>query len=96
MPTYAISAKRSVQKALATVPKRQRERLITAIGGLEEDPRPEGFKTLDSRKKVYRIRVGDYRVIYQVRDAELVVLVVTVGDRREVYRRLQERIKRLE
>jgi mRNA interferase RelE/StbE len=59
---------------------------------LEEDPRPHGAETLESKEKLYRIRVGpgkNYRAIYQIRDDILVVLVVKVGDRKEVYRRLK-------
>ena len=57
--------------------------------GLATEPRPEGCTKLKARRDLYRVRVGDYRVIYEVRDEELLVVVVMVGHRREVYERLQ-------
>ena len=59
---------------------------------LEDNPRPQGVEKLESKEKLYRLYVGpgkDYRVIYQIRDEVLVVLVVRVGDRKEVYRNLK-------
>ena len=58
--------------------------------------RVHGHKTLDAKTKVYRVRVGEYRVIYQVRDAQLVVLVVRIANRRDVYDRLQTLLKSLD
>jgi mRNA interferase RelE/StbE len=96
MASYTVSVERKALKALGQIAVRPRQRIIRAIDALAVAPRPEGCKTLDSRKKVYRIRVGDYRVVYQVRDAELRVLVVALGNRREVYRQIREMISRLE
>jgi mRNA interferase RelE/StbE len=62
-------------------------RLRTAIDSLEREARPTGCVKLAGLPDLYRIRVGDYRVIYQVKDTELVVLVLSIGHRREVYRR---------
>jgi mRNA interferase RelE/StbE len=59
---------------------------------LEDNPRPQGVERLEAKEKLYRLYVGpgkDYRVIYQIRDEVLVVLVVRVGDRKEVYRNLK-------
>jgi mRNA interferase RelE/StbE len=59
---------------------------------LEDNPRPQGVQRLEDKEKLYRLYVGpgkDYRVIYQIRDEVLVVLVVRVGDRKEVYRNLE-------
>jgi mRNA interferase RelE/StbE len=53
---------------------------------LEITPRPEGVKKLEGEKDLYRLRVGDYRIIYTIRDRELIVLVLKVGHRREVCR----------
>ena len=66
-----------------TVPERRR--LDESIDSLQDDPRPDGREKLTGRDNRYRIRVGDYRVIYEVEDRELRVLVVIVGHRREVY-----------
>jgi mRNA interferase RelE/StbE len=59
---------------------------------LEEDPRPHGVGKMETKEKLYRIYVGpgkNYRVIYQIRDEVLLVIVVKVGDRKEVYRRVK-------
>ena len=65
-----------------------RRRLRPRIDALAENPRPHGVETLEGEKGLYRIRVGDYRIIYQIRDNALVVLVVRIGHRRDVYRKL--------
>ena len=62
-------------------------RLEEAITGLGDEPRPQGARRLQGVEDLYRIRVGDYRVIYQIRDKAVVVLVVKIGHRREVYGR---------
>ena len=61
-------------------------RLVAAMRGLASQPRPPGCDKLVGPGDLYRIRVGDYRIVYQVRDEVLVVLVVKIGHRREVYR----------
>ena len=69
-----------------------RSRILQDIRGLEEEPRPRGVEKLEARDKLYRIYVGpgkNYRAIYQIRDEVLLVLVVKVGDRKDVYRRLK-------
>jgi mRNA interferase RelE/StbE len=66
-------------KSLAT-------RLVVAMRGLATDPRPPGCEKLAGVADLFRIRVGDYRIIYHIRDEALLVLVVKIGHRREVYR----------
>ena len=61
-------------------------RLVAAMRGLAGQPRPPGCDKLVGLEDLYRIRVGDYRIVYQVRDEVLLVLVVKIGHRREVYR----------
>ena len=63
------------------------QRLRGQIDRLAENPRPRGCEKLVGGDSLYRIRVGDYRIVYQVRDRVLVVLVVRIGHRRDVYRR---------
>lgn len=70
---------------MAALPARTRRQLTRVWSALHEDPRPTGSVKL-AGTELWRIRVGDYRVIYEVRDAILVVLVIKVGHRREVYR----------
>ena len=64
-------------------------RLRRRIDSLAENPRPQGIKKLEGEEDLYRLRVGDYRIIYQIQEKRLIVLVVGVGHRAEVYRGLQ-------
>lgn len=82
---YAVQLAPSVKKQLKRLGKTQAERLTVAIYLLGEDPRPAGCKRLTGRD-AYRVRVGDYRIIYEVHDGVLQVLVLRVGHRREVYK----------
>ena len=82
---YALSIRRGAQKNLLALSASEQERVIAAIRKLAHNPRPAGVKKLSGRE-AWRIRVGDYRVIYEINDNELTVLVVDVGHRREIYR----------
>jgi mRNA interferase RelE/StbE len=82
---YQILIQRSAQKDLSRIASLFRDRIIQAIRELENNPRPTGAKKLTGRK-AWRIRVNDYRVIYEIYDDKLIVLVITIGHRREVYR----------
>jgi len=84
---YQIEIKRSAAKEIAALPKRDQRRVVSAIEALATDPRPEAARKLTNSENTYRIRVGDYRVVYQVVDEILTVLVVRVGHRKNVYRR---------
>ena len=83
--TYAVEILRAAQKQLAKLDRQAQSRAIESIRGLAADPRPPGCKKLSGRP-AWRIRVGSYRVLYEIHDARLVVLVVSVGDRKDVYR----------
>ena len=82
---YRILIKESALKALKRVAPPMRARLWEAVSGLAEDPWPPGSARLAGEKKLWRLRVGDYRVLYQIRDEDLVVLVVRVGHRGRIY-----------
>jgi mRNA interferase RelE/StbE len=83
--TYSVSILRSAEKSLAALPPVIQDRLIAAIRRLVACPRPPGVKKLAGRE-AWRIRVGVYRVIYEIADADLTILVVEIGHRRELYR----------
>lgn len=85
MTTYTIRIARRAQKALNAIETRQRRRIEQAIADLATDPRPAGVKRLQG-VDAYRIRVGDYRVVYDVEDAVRIVSVTNVGHRRSIYR----------
>lgn len=74
------------RKQLSAIDKPHRRRILAKIETLAEDPRPPGALMLTGRHGDYRIRVGDYRVIYTVADTQLIVLVIDIGHRRDIYR----------
>ncbi|MEH2414760.1 MAG: type II toxin-antitoxin system RelE/ParE family toxin [Nostoc sp.] len=76
-------------KQLKKLPTDIRERIDLKIQDLAVEPRPDGVKKLESELSLYRIKVGDYRVIYQIQDDALLVSVVKAKHRREVYRQEQ-------
>lgn len=84
---YALLIMASAAKELEAIdgaPTRQR--IIDAIQTLVVDPRPSASKKLASREAAYRLRVGDYRIVYTVNDSEIIVEIIKIGHRREVYR----------
>jgi mRNA interferase RelE/StbE len=84
---YRLALKASAAKELEAVePKRLRQRLVAAIAGLADNPRPAGCEKLAGAEDAYRIRHGDYRAVYTIDDKARVALLVKVGHRREVYR----------
>ena len=86
MAKYRIEFKPSVWKDLDEIPKADRRRILKRIEKLSGDPRPAGSKKLAGSER-YRVRQGVYRILYSIEDEQLVVVVVKVGHRREVYQR---------
>ncbi len=82
---YSIQIDADAWRDLMKLPESLQETLFNAIYRLELAPRPSGCKTLQGGDGLYRIRVGDYRIIYEIQDAKLVVVVVKVGHRSKVY-----------
>ena len=86
MAKYRVTIKRSAVKEIEAIPqKKERQRIIRRIGQLADNPRPPGSKQLSGHDR-YRIRQGVYRIVYAVDDIEIVVVVVKVGHRKDVYR----------
>lgn len=85
MASYSVQIKRSAAKEIEALPLRHRRRVVAKIKGLANNPRPVGSEKLTDQEK-YRLRQGDYRILYEIRDDELIVTVVEVGNRRDVYR----------
>ena len=83
---YGIQIEKRALKALGSLPKRIRTRIRKSIDGLADESRPAGVRKLTARVQLYRVRVGNYRVVYQISDQEQLVLVVKIGDRKEIYR----------
>ena len=85
MASYRLVIRRSAGKEIEALPLKDRRRVVTKIHGLAENPRPAGCEKLSGEEK-YRVRQGDFRILYEIVDHELIVTVVKVGHRREVYR----------
>lgn len=88
MASYRLVFRKSVAKDLRSVPKRDVSRILKRIEKLARDPRPVGNEKLSGENK-FRVRQGKYRIVYEIKDDELVVVVVKVGHRRAVYRTKQ-------
>ncbi|MEZ6235356.1 MAG: type II toxin-antitoxin system RelE/ParE family toxin [Phycisphaerales bacterium] len=86
MRRYRVEIKRSAAKELEALDARARGLVAAAIDGLAEDPLPAGCQPIKGAAGCYRIRVGDYRVVYELQSDVLVVLVIRIGHRRDVYR----------
>jgi mRNA interferase RelE/StbE len=82
---YQVILPKSVQKELDRLPDEIANRILARLAGLETNPRPADVKKLKGRD-AWRIRVGDYRVIYEIHDRILQIIVITVGHRRDIYR----------
>ena len=83
---YEITVEKTAKKQIRKLQPSEQVRIAEAILTLADDPRPAGCLKLTNRE-AWRIRVGDYRIIYEIRDEVLIVVVVTVGHRREVYKK---------
>jgi mRNA interferase RelE/StbE len=83
--TYSISILRSAQKSLDSLHTSIQDRVVNAIRRLASNPRPPGVKKLTGRN-AWRVRVGDYRIIYEISDVALTILIVDIGHRKEIYR----------
>lgn len=87
MAEYRVLLKRSAAKELDAIGTRQdRRRVVRSIERLAEEPRPAGSRKLSGREQ-YRLRQGDYRIVYSIDDAQREILVVKIGHRKEIYRR---------
>jgi len=85
---YQIVITHPARKQLHKLPAMICERITLAIDGLAVEPRPHGVESVKGLPGTYRIRVGDYRIIYSIQDEKLLILVVRIGHRRDVYRQL--------
>lgn len=86
MASYDVTLKPSVQKDLRPLPKSVVQRVIKRLEQLQEDPFPPGAEKLEGTERLYRIRVGDYRIIYEVDTQAKEITVHYIRHRREVYR----------
>ncbi|NVO04148.1 MAG: type II toxin-antitoxin system RelE/ParE family toxin [Bacteroidetes bacterium] len=85
MPKYTVLISKSVQKLLKKMTDELADKLENKMLTLEDNPRPIGYKKLKGRN-AFRIREGDYRIIYEINDLQIIVTVVNVGHRKNIYR----------
>jgi mRNA interferase RelE/StbE len=85
---YSVELKPQAQKFIEAQPGKIQRQLVRKIESLVENPHPAGSKLLHGEKKLYRIRSGDYRIVYQIQHENLLILIVKVGHRKDVYERL--------
>ena len=85
MAKYKIRIKKSAEKELSKIPEKELLKILDKIKSLSDDPHPTGSIKLTNQEK-YRVRVGNYRILYQIEDNILTVFVVKVGHRKDIYR----------
>ena len=95
MASYNVLIKRSAAKEIEALPKKDRLRVIDKIQRLATNPRPPGCEKLSGSEK-YRLRQGDYRIVYEIVDLDQIVTVVKIGNRRDVRPLIVEQLKRFE
>jgi len=86
--SYRIAVKKSAAKALKKIPKADRKRIIDKIDSLIENPPNQDTTKMKGNNPFHKIRTGDYRIIYEIQEDVLVILVVKIGHRKDVYRYL--------
>lgn len=86
MASYQIEWRKSTKRDLKAIPVQQVERIINAVTALANDPRPSGCTKLSGSDCAYRIRIGDYRVIYEIFDNKLLIEIVKAAHRKNIYR----------
>jgi mRNA interferase RelE/StbE len=86
---YRVELVPSTARAFSKLDHRTQLRVERKIESLTDDPRPSGVKLLSLKERIYRVRAGDFRILYQVNDRVLTILVIAIGHRREVYRRVE-------
>lgn len=85
--TYKVIVKPSAAKVIRKLERNIQRRIVQLLERLAEHPRPEGVVKMAGDDNLWRLRIGDYRMIYEIHDGQLIVLVLRVGHRRDVYRK---------
>lgn len=86
MTRYSVEFSRTAKKQLLAQDRESQDRILRAIDGLTRNPHPQGCRKLHGSHDTYRIRVGRFRVVYQIEARRLVVLVLKLGHRKDIYR----------
>ena len=83
---YTVEFLKTAERQLAALPQESQRQIARKIDALRKDPRPSGVKLLRGDERFYRLRVGDYRVIYSIEGKRLVILVIRIGHRKDMYK----------
>jgi mRNA interferase RelE/StbE len=86
MPTYRVEVSATAERQIRKLSRDEQIRVVRMIQALSVDPRPAGCRKLSGTDDVFRVRVGRFRILYSLEDRRLVVIVLKVGDRKDVYR----------
>lgn len=86
MASYRIEVSATAERQIRKLPRGDQIRVLRVIRALSTDPRPPGCRKLTGFNDVFRVRIGRYRVLYSVEDRRVVIIVLKVGDRKDVYR----------
>lgn len=86
--SYRIAIKKSAAKSLKKIPKADQKRIADKIDSLAEGPPNPDTTKMKGNNPFHRVRVGDYRIIYEIQDEVLIILIVKIGHRRDIYRNL--------
>ena len=86
--SYRIEIKRSAAKALKKIPKASRKRIVEKIDSLAESPPNPDTTKMKGNNPFHKVRIGDYRIVYEIQEDVLVILVVKIGHRKDIYRNL--------
>jgi mRNA interferase RelE/StbE len=86
MARYRIEVSATAERQIRKLPRADQIRVIRVIQALATDPRPAGCRKLSGQHDVFRVRIGRYRVLYSIEDRRVVIVVLKVGDRKDIYR----------
>jgi mRNA interferase RelE/StbE len=86
MTSYRVEVSATAERQLRKLSRADQVRLIRAMQALSIDPRPPGCRKLSGYDDIFRVRVGRYRILYSIEDRRLVIIVLKVGDRKDIYR----------
>ena len=84
---YKIILLEKAIKVLSKLPQKEADKIASRIDSLQENPYPQGCKKLQGYEEVYRIRQGNYRILYEVHDDQLIIRVIKIGNRKDIYRK---------
>jgi mRNA interferase RelE/StbE len=86
MAQYRIEVSATAERQLKKIRREDKVRILRAVSALASEPRPDGCKKMSGYDDIYRIRIGNYRVIYEIDGKRIIIVILKIGHRREVYR----------